>query len=143
MATRGSRRVLRPLTELSSVAIKRQSPSRPIQTGALCGEPSESSVARWAKLRPSIRRMTSAESLAGIKFSSGTLLCLRRKAQQHPESELFLAGRIAEVRTYCSRKIWVDKREGIFRQSTQAAQMLPGLKSFLISWYETDETQTH
>jgi len=29
------------------------------------------------------------------------------------------------------------------KAGTEAAQISPGPKSFLISWYETDETQTH
>src|SRR2546428_6578770 len=58
MATRGSRRVFLPLTESSSVQMMMRSPSRPTHTGAQWGEPSIMMVARWAKLRPSSKRVT-------------------------------------------------------------------------------------
>ena len=54
---------------------------------ALWGEPSASSVARWAKLRPSTRRMTSAESLADMTFSSVIFYACMKK-QTSPESDL-------------------------------------------------------
>src|ERR1700730_8217760 len=72
MATRGSRCVFFPLSEVASVQIRRRSPSRPIQTGALCGEPSDMSVAKCAKLGRSINFFTSSESGTPIDFISGS-----------------------------------------------------------------------
>src|SRR5271157_983601 len=69
-ATHGSRRVFFALREPSPVQIRMRSPSRPTQTGALCGEPSGIRVARWAKLGPSSRALIPLESAIAM----GTVL---------------------------------------------------------------------
>src|SRR6185503_2293656 len=60
-ATRASRRVFRAFSEPSPVAIRMRSPSRPTHTGAICGDPSAMSVARWAKFGASSSRLTSSD----------------------------------------------------------------------------------
>ena len=50
-------------------------PSRPTQTGTLCGEPSGMRVARWAKLGPS------SKALISLKSGIATTTVLARKCQ--------------------------------------------------------------
>src|SRR5688572_14604128 len=69
-ATRGSRRVLRPFSEPSLVQTISRSPSRPTQTGTLCGEPSAIRVARCAKFGRSMRALASAEREVDMGCSS-------------------------------------------------------------------------
>src|SRR5437879_4381813 len=77
MATRGSRRVFLPLTESSSVQMMMRSPSRPTHTGAQWGEPSLMMVARWAKLRPSSKRVTvSGSAIAMVVLLTSCRLIL-------------------------------------------------------------------
>ena len=63
--TRASRLVFRALSDPSPVAISTRSPSTSIHTGADCGEPSGSSVARWAKFGSSSSARTSGVSFIG------------------------------------------------------------------------------
>ena len=56
-----------PFSEPSPVQMRMRPPSRPTHTGTLCGEPSGSSVARWAKLGPSTKAFISLESGVAIK----------------------------------------------------------------------------
>src|SRR5678815_3102540 len=77
-ATLPSRWVLRPLSEPSLVHTRRRSPSRPTQTGTLCGEPSAIRVARCAKLGRSMSALAGGGSGAGMDtFLS---CCLHRGA---------------------------------------------------------------
>src|SRR5262252_11184697 len=69
-ATRGSRLVLRALSEPSPVPTRIRSPSRSTHTGAACGEPSGRSVARWAKLAPRKSALTSSESATPTRGAS-------------------------------------------------------------------------
>src|SRR5207302_410333 len=62
MPTRESRRVFLALREFSPVHTRMRSPSRSTQTGATWGEPSGMRVARWAKLAPRTKALTSSES---------------------------------------------------------------------------------
>ena len=54
-ATRGSRAMLRAFRERPCVKNAMRPSSRIAQTGIECGAPSGSSVARWTKLRPSVK----------------------------------------------------------------------------------------
>src|SRR5581483_3535713 len=72
-ATRGSRRVFLPFREESPVQITINSPSLPIHTGTLCGEPSGMSVARCAKLGRSTSPLMSAESSIPINTPASNL----------------------------------------------------------------------
>src|SRR5258708_32871485 len=86
--TRGSRRVFFPLSEPSPVQISMRSPSRPTQTGTLCGEPSCISVARCAKLEPSSKFLISLES--GIAME--TILKYGSDKQSYHFRSLLLTG---------------------------------------------------
>src|SRR5262245_52884143 len=72
-ATRGSRRVFLPFSELSLVPIRMRSPSRDTHTGAHCGEPSAMTLARCAKFAPSSSRLMSSDSAIPMGSPSSRL----------------------------------------------------------------------
>src|SRR5712691_4280653 len=84
-ATRGSRRVLRPFSDASLVHTKSRSPSRPTQTGTLCGEPSAIRVARCAKLGRSMSALASADNGVDMDTLLGISMGCRRKADLKPK----------------------------------------------------------
>src|ERR1700719_426814 len=65
-ATRGSRRVFLAFSEASPVHTTIRSPSRPIQTGTDCGEPSGMRVARCAKFGRSISFLAFSDSVTAM-----------------------------------------------------------------------------
>src|SRR5262249_54225669 len=74
-ATRGSRRVFFAFSDPSPVQTTIRSPSRPTHTGTLCGEPSDISVARWAKFGRStscLISVLSAWAMAGASCRRGS-----------------------------------------------------------------------
>src|SRR5439155_17824506 len=77
MATRGSRARLRALRELGWVKNAIRPSSKPTHTGTVCGDPSGSTVARWAKFGASSSARTSSGSSA---TRAGYVACMPVRA---------------------------------------------------------------
>src|SRR6266496_100481 len=103
-ATRGSRWLFLAFSEVSPVHIRSRSPSRPTQTGTLCGDPSGISVERCAKFGASTKDLMSSESRVGILILRTNFTAQR----ENPDSPLeykkeLLSKCVRPSLTFCMR----------------------------------------
>src|SRR6266496_2184069 len=103
-ATRGSRWLFLAFSEVSPVHIRSRSPSRPTQTGTLCGDPSGITVERCAKLGASTKDLMSSESRVGILILRSNFTAQRREPQFSPRIQDKSVVQICQaVSTFCMR----------------------------------------